>query len=38
MMIPLNNSSTNLDQVTNGVAVWMVRLYPVAVGGRNDID
>lgn len=38
MMIPLNNSSTNLDQVTKRVAVCMVRLYPAAGGGRNDID
>jgi hypothetical protein len=38
MMTPLNNPSIIFDQVTNGVAVCMVRLYPVAGGGRNDID
>ena len=38
MMTPLNNPSIIFDQVTNDVAVRMVRLYPVAGGGRNDID
>jgi aspartate carbamoyltransferase catalytic subunit len=38
MMTPLNNPLIIFDQVTNGVAVRMARLYPVAGGGRNDID
>jgi hypothetical protein len=38
MMTPLNNPSIIFDQATNGMAVRMARLYPVAEGGRNDID
>jgi aspartate carbamoyltransferase catalytic subunit len=38
LMTPLNNPSIIFDQATNGMAVRMARLYPVAEGGRNDID
>jgi aspartate carbamoyltransferase catalytic subunit len=38
MMKSLNHPSVIFDQVTNGVAMRMHRLYPVAGDVRNDTD